>query len=50
MAIDRVIRASLVMVAWVAFGLAAWGEESPDRVVQPGVPQGKLTSREFLES
>jgi len=50
MAIPKVIRASLVMVAWIAIGLAAWSEESPDRVVQPGVPQGKLTSGEYLDS
>ena len=46
-----------LMRPWIALGLALFtaqirveAQEHPDRIVQPGVPQGKVTSGQFTES
>ena len=41
---------TLALAACVAFSVPALAEDHPDRVVQAGVPQGKVTSGEFASN
>jgi enterochelin esterase family protein len=41
---------SLFLLVWLLLGVPALAADHPDRVAQPGVPQGKITSGQFKES